>query len=475
VVRESALWTEATALTGGPLVQTRRDQLAAYRYSVRRVLTALMGSEPEQVEQPMRRVASATLAGVMVTVLALTGAGFYGKLRGGSPSSWQRSDVLIVERDTGSRYVWTGSELRPVLNYSSARLLLRQPDIQTVKVSRRAIAGARRGAPVGITGAPDSLPDAQHVVSAPWSVCTTRADQAAISTLIIGTPVQGHHLADDSLLVRSTGQYFLIWHGKRLSATADDVRSLGLDPETALDVPAPWVNAVPSGPDLAAPSIAGTGRPGPTVAGHATRLGDVVEATSATDAQWYVALADGVSPISETQALLLTGSRGAGLVRATTADINASRISQQRWESADIPTARPRLAATNDGSPICVEAITADGKVPATPVLSLGGDLPALSPVRPGVTTSQTVDQLVVEPGAGAVVSVLTSGGAQAPGTFLITDAGLRFAIPTSDIVSWLGYSTIQPVPIPSRLLALVPQGPALDPTTARGTAGVRP
>ena len=172
-------------------MQTRRDQLAAYRYSVRRVMTALMGSDPEQAEQPMRRVASATLAGILVAVLGLTGAGFYGKLRGGSPSTWQRSDVLIVERETGSRYVWTGSELRPVLNYTSARLLLRQPDVHTVKVSRSAIAGARRGAPVGIAGAPDSLPDARHVVTAPWSVCATQGGNGPVSTLIIGAGVNG--------------------------------------------------------------------------------------------------------------------------------------------------------------------------------------------------------------------------------------------------------------------------------------------
>ena len=67
-------------------MQTRRDQLAAYRYSVRRVMTALMGSDPEQAEQPMRRVATATLAGVLVAVLGLTGAGFYGRCGAAVPA-----------------------------------------------------------------------------------------------------------------------------------------------------------------------------------------------------------------------------------------------------------------------------------------------------------------------------------------------------------------------------------------------------
>jgi len=457
-------------------MQTRRDQLAGYRYSVRRVMTALMGSDPEQAEQPMRRVATATLAGVLVAVLGLTGAGFYGKVRGGSPSTWQRSDVLIVERETGSRYVWTGAELRPVLNYTSARLLLQQPDVRTVKVSRNAIAGAQRGAPVGIAGAPDSLPDARHVVRAPWAVCATQAEDDAVSTLTIGTRPNGTSLGDDSLLVRSGSELFLVWHGNRLAATAEDLRSLGLDGQRALAVPAPWINAVPAGPDLTPPTVPGAGGRGADVADQRTRVGDVVQASSAAGVQWYVSLADGLSPITETQALLLTGSRDAKLLDATTADVNASANSEQRLGSPDTPAAKPTLASTAEVGPVCVEAVAVDGTVPDTPAVSVGGDVGVVSPAKPeGTITTQTVDDLVIEPGHVAVVSVLTSDNDTAPGVFLITDAGLRFAVPTADAAAWLGYSTIQPTPIPSRLLALVPQGPALDPTSARGTVAVAP
>ena len=152
-------------------MQTRRDQLQAYRYQVRRVLTALLGSDPESPEQPMRRAATATLAGVMVAVLALVGAGFYGELHGGSASKWQQAGVLVVERGTGSRFVWADDQLHPVLNYTSARLLLNAPAAPVVQVSRRSLEEAPRGRTVGIAGAPDSLPDASHLVVGPWSVC----------------------------------------------------------------------------------------------------------------------------------------------------------------------------------------------------------------------------------------------------------------------------------------------------------------
>ena len=152
-------------------MQTRRDQLQAYRYQVRRVLTALLGSDPDSPEQPMRRVTTATLSGVMVAVLALVGAGFYGKVRGGSPSKWQQAGVLIVERETGSRYIYTDQQLHPILNYTSARLLLNTATVPTVQVARKSLEGAARGATVGIAGAPDSLPDAKHLIAGPWSVC----------------------------------------------------------------------------------------------------------------------------------------------------------------------------------------------------------------------------------------------------------------------------------------------------------------
>lgn len=205
-------------------MQTRRDQLQAYRYQVRRVLTALLGSDPDSPEQPMRRVATATLSGVMVAVLALAGAGFYGKVRGGSPSKWQQAGVIIVERDTGSRYIYADKQLHPVLNYTSARLLLDAANVPTVQVARTSLAGAARGATVGVAGAPDSLPDAKHLIVGPWSVCTQPAQATAgpgqtggnISTLTIGESTGGAALGNRAMLVRSSSTVYLIWHGKRL-------------------------------------------------------------------------------------------------------------------------------------------------------------------------------------------------------------------------------------------------------------------
>jgi len=298
-------------------MQTRRDQLQAYRYQVRRVLTALLGSDPDSPEQPMRRVTTATLSGVMVAVLALVGAGFYGKVRGGSPSKWQQAGVLIVERETGSRYIYTDQQLHPILNYTSARLLLNTATVPTVQVARKSLEGAARGATVGIAGAPDSLPDAKHLIAGPWSVCAQPGPTVAgagsaaesVSTLTIGGRGDGSPLGDRAMLVRSASSVYLVWHGKRLRTDSASLRSVGLDSRQALSVPASWLNAVPAGADLRAPSIASSGDTGPTVAGAPTSVGDVLEATGAgPDSSFYVSLADGVAPITAVDAAL-SGTR----------------------------------------------------------------------------------------------------------------------------------------------------------------------
>ena len=467
-------------------MQTRRDQLQAYRYQVRRVLTALLGSDPDSPEQPMRRVATATLSGVMVAVLALAGAGFYGKVRGGSPSKWQRAGVLIVERETGSRYIYTDKQLHPVLNYTSARLLLNTATVPTVQVARKSLDGAPRGATVGIAGAPDSLPDAKHLVAGPWSVCTqpgptvdgAGSTARSISTVIIGGRDGGSPLDDRALLVRSASGVYLVWHGKRLGTDSASLRSVGLDSQQALSVPASWLNAVPAGVDLRAPDIASSGATGPTVAGAPTSVGDVLEATGAgPDSSFYVSLADGVAPITAVEAALLSGIPGRTQTaprRVSTAEVNSAHQSASRLGSGDLPATRPTLAEA-DGTPVCVQDVDPGGVVSDVPPISVGGAPLSVttSTTNAGSSRQQTdsgrpmVDQVVVAAGSAALVQRLAADGTPAAGQFLVTDAGRRYALADDSVATALGYTGAPATGVPASVLDLIRSGPALDPAKA--------
>src|SRR5690242_2138394 len=103
---------------------TRRDQAQAYAFVHRRLSSALVAAEPDTVEQPMRRLGRSGLAGLMVAALAIAAVAIIGYLRPGNANAWRDSGVLVVEKDTSTRYLYADGTLHPVLNFTSARLAL---------------------------------------------------------------------------------------------------------------------------------------------------------------------------------------------------------------------------------------------------------------------------------------------------------------------------------------------------------------
>ena len=69
------------------------------------------------MERPDHRSLIAALAVAGFAVLAIVAAG-------GGATAWRKPGTLILDKQTGTRYVLAAGQLRPVLNYASARLLL---------------------------------------------------------------------------------------------------------------------------------------------------------------------------------------------------------------------------------------------------------------------------------------------------------------------------------------------------------------
>src|SRR5262249_38381227 len=130
--------------------------------------------------------------------------------------------TIIVDRDSGARYVYLQGQLHPVLNWTSARLILGEatPAVQTM--STASLRDVPRGRPVGIDGAPDALPDKGSLVGLPWSVGTAPRSTTSVAlagpVLVGGEPAGGAPLADGEgvLVTDPTGQRFLVWHDHRL-------------------------------------------------------------------------------------------------------------------------------------------------------------------------------------------------------------------------------------------------------------------
>ncbi len=73
----------------------------------------------------------------------------------------------------------------------------------------------------------------------------------------------------------------------------------------------------------------------------------------------------------------------------------------------------------------------------------------------------------VVRPGGGVLVRALSAPGVGGGTVYLLTDTGRKYALSTPAVADSLGYAGVVPVPVPTTLLALVADGPALDPAAA--------
>ncbi|MFB4282588.1 MULTISPECIES: type VII secretion protein EccB [unclassified Nonomuraea] len=462
-------------------MQTQKDLYQAQRLMAQRLGMALVQGEPDVPESPMRRQNVATFAGLLIAILIVAGFGIWGLLSPGNATKLTAAGQLLIEEETGASYVYnqqTG-QLQPVANYVSARLMLDSADIQVRTVSAESLAGFARGRKVGIQGAPDSLPKRDRLVKAPWSACVTEGADASglpkpFVTLVAGTEIGGTPVGGEALLVSDGQQSWVLWANQRLRA-ANVSR---LSDQTPRRVPTSWINAIPAGVDFAAPKVPQHGRKAAGPGGKAARVGHVykVASVAGSNERWYVLLADGLAPISHTQAMLLLqdpaskAAYGRSPVRETPIDAasaNAMKASARTMLNNGLPATMPRFRAPGVSAPLCaVYANTGKGSTRA--VLTTGSKIRIPAPtVRAG---ADKVDQVLLPPGSAVLAGTLPGDGQlSAVQQFsLITDQGRRFRLTSADAIGKLGYEATDVAPVPAHLLRLIPDGPALDPAAAR-------
>ncbi|MGF7237055.1 MAG: type VII secretion protein EccB [Frankia sp.] len=465
---------------------TRRDQLQSYQFAVQRVLSAFAYHDTDPERPAGRRQFSVGMAGVLVAVLVAAGIGVFALLKPGGKSNWRDGQSIIIERETGTRFIFRGAVLYPMANYASAELALGGP-ASTTRVSASSLRGVPRGPLLGIVGAPDSLPSHKRVLGAPWTVCVRPSPgggpAATTTTLRVGRPAAGgHDLGADALLARAvdTGQVYLVWNRYRYEIT--DQRAVfaafGMDDQAQTVVDEAWLNTLPEGPALAPDPPPGPGTASAAVDG--ARIGQVyVVSAAGADRQYFVvADAQRLAPITQVAANLLLadpaiataypGQAPRALPLGLAQEAAADKVVPPA-PSADAPPATvPRIApSTAPGAGVCAEFTG------ATDPPRLVVDVPAGPSVASGATTGRTVDgealadRVDVEPGWAAVVEAMPSPGAGAGTRFLVTDLGVRYALAGAAEQQALGFGDVTPVRMPAGLVARIPAGPALDPRAA--------
>ncbi|MFI9638986.1 type VII secretion protein EccB [Micromonospora sp. NPDC051925] len=456
---------------------SRQDQLHSYQFTVQRAVAALVMRETDPARSPFRRLAGAGLASVLVAAIGLGGFALYGLFAGGG-SKWRDAGAVIVEKESGARFVYRDGRLHPVLNYASALLIVGADRSRTVLVSRRSIEGVPRGLPLGIADAPDSLPASGRLTTAPWTVCSLEPAEAARaaprSALLIGREATGgRRLTEEAVLARHPdGALYLIWHQRRhlLRDTARVLAALAATRERAVPAAPALLNTLPAGIDLAPPALVGLGEPSSEVAGAA--IGDVyLVRNSGGGRQYAVAERDGLAGITELQAALLMARTG----QDEPDPITLGRFAALPKVPDLVPTgptapppAPPRLAGAEGGA-LCAR-VGNDGVVRDVQVGTAVPDLSAAARTVDG-TGGVRVDHVLVEPGRGAVVESVAAPGADGGTVSVVTDLGRRYVLADGEVLGMLGYQGVTPMRLPAGLVSLVPAGSTLDPAAARAVA----
>ncbi|GHJ36954.1 type VII secretion protein EccB [Streptomyces sp. TS71-3] len=479
-------------------MRSKRDQVQAHTFIMSRLTSGMLLADPDAPESPLGRTTRAVLIGIIIAVVVAAGSVVYGLIAPGGNDSWRNSTSLIVNKDTGGRYLFVGGRLRPVRNYASARLI-GGTSLKTADVGSSSLRDTPTGTPVGIPGAPDALPAAGDLESDPWQVCSSVRMQesdggntttAPVTSLVAGSPMETTGLgASQGLIVQGPDKAtYLVWQGSRLrlDAASGAASSLGYGAVTPRPVSAAFLDALVPGPGLVSPDVPGRGEPGPSMEGKPSTVGQVFQVrVPGSDAHYYLMRHDGLVPLTDTQAALVLGDHatrqkaygGAApkampMGAATMKEHMAPGAAGHSLSATGMPPSPPRVADMQRGTAACARVRpSGDG----TEVTTVQVPLSSLGPVTQPADDELArpclpVDAVMVRPGHGVLVRALSSGGSTVGNTtYFVTDTGVKFRIPTAKALQSLGYTEDAVQPLPSPLLQMLPSGPDLSPEAAAG------
>lgn len=490
---------------------SKRDQLQSYQFVLQRMMHALVLRQTDPEHPPFRRTNIALLVGIGLAVLALAAAGVYGMISPGGKRTWQSGDRVLVEKETGTRYVYRNGVLYPTANYTSALLLLSSGSSadgtagEPVEVSQNSLLDVPRGPLVGIAGAPDSLPPQDRLLGGDWSLCAQpqvdeAGDPVARSVLLVGREPAGTRPVDAAalLVVGPDGGHHLLWRGHRhrIEDDATVAAALALDGESRLRVPQAFLDVIPSGPPLGPITVPDAGSPSELL--RPGRVGELyVVQTSSGQGQYYLLLRDRLMPIT---ALQYDIQRSAPATRraypgatpeaipldpAVVADVSTAGGTRTEADQTDasLPPTRPSFARSSSTDSVC--ALFAGGgfqpgfvlasRSPGEPKGPGAAEAGQVNAGETGVTTGRGPDGLpladvvVVPPGHAAVVESMAAPGQPAGSGALsfVSDLGRRYQVAGPDVLGVLGYEDPPVIRLPSELVTRIPAGDPLDPDAA--------
>lgn len=461
---------------------SRRDQLQSYQFLIQRVISALVMRETDPFQSPLRRGVGAVFAGMMIAVIVAAVFGVVGLLTKVGSQNWKTDGSVVVERETGAVYWFHDDTLHPMANYASALLASGKNPPSVFQEPANSLTGVARGVQLGIPGAPNSLPATGKVVGAPWALCsvpaTDDAGNAITKTMLVTgrAPTGGQQVGgNNALLAKSSsdGSVYLVWHSHAypIDGANTVLGALFQNPDPVL-VGAAWLSGLPPGVQIGALNVDNGGSPSAKVPNH--NNGDLLYDQTGSGPQYFVVVDDGLAPITQVQQEIYTAVTRKTAQRIDVGDAQNLPHSDKfarTGTAADPPATVPPLTTVSSTDQTC--ATFTDAK--STPKVVTGGSFPnagtGIPTQQQSVKGANLVDLVTVPPGHVAVVHVMESGTAQEGSYTLVTDNGMRFPVPSAQVLQTLGYNPGSAIPMPASLVNRIPQGPTLSPTAAQQAA----
>ncbi|MER6093992.1 type VII secretion protein EccB [Streptomyces bluensis] len=469
------------------MAQQRRDELAAYTFARKRTVAAFLAPSPGGSEEGAPRPVRTVMPSLAVGVILVIGFIAWGVIKPTAPKGWDTpGEYIIVDSDSTTRYVvlpdkeTKAKTLHPVLNYASAKLLLDKGKGSVIEVPGKEIdkSGIPHGPTLGIPYAPDRLPakdDAEKAKT--WAVCerpapgSERAIDRAVFVLDSGDAKvlkdsrsvdkrEALYVIDpkteQEYLVDGKGNAFVLGGGSSQSGQSGQS---GLD-GTAMEqlraavigtgkTPQPvsqeWLRTLHEGGVITFPTIPGIGE-ATSVEGlpeEAGTVGRVLKASEAQGDQYYVVLKDEVASITPFVANLLKYSPEAKLaypdgdiddIKADTSAIIEANdggsnkfYGDRGWPQEPPQQANPAAVETDE--PRNTSCSVYSGKIGPDKKPELSAWAGANYPKR------VIADSLsaYVSSGSGLLFREVAGGAAGGGATYLLTDTGLRYSLPTNN------------------------------------------
>lgn len=449
---------------------TTKVQVSGWRFLLRRVEHAIVRRDTRMFDDPLRFYSRAVATGVIIATLVGVGAVLSAYFK---PLGKRGNDSLVVDRSTNQLYVMLpgSSQLRPVYNLTSARLVLGSAG-SPVAVKSEELNKIPKGQPIGIPGAPYATPVSKNPASN-WSLCDTVMNPQSVSPTVDTAAIVLPVTTDAAIGAMAEGQGVVVSFERRdWLVTRDGRHAIDLANRAvaaAVGVPV-TVKATPISQGLfnaikdvgpwQLPPIDKAGEPNSVGLPRNLVIGSVFQALGDKGTQNYVVLSDGVAKVGNITAAALRASDSHGLVTPPMLEISLVTKTPEKVYDSPLPTVPLTIIDRAESPVLCWTWARAAGEQTAQSSVLVGRHLP-LTPDRLNTGIKQIAGGLTVFIDGGQYVRLQAPDPRYGEGLYYVDPQGVRYGLADEETAKVL--DLFDPKNAPWQVVNLLVDGPVLS------------